>query len=508
MSHGSEHPPILTPLGIVRRQSIKNALAHLLGIVVGYFNVLWILPYCLPPGEIGMVRVLVSSASLLASFIPMGMHNIVLRYFPYYEDKRNGHAGFFLLALIVPIGGALIFSFFSYLLRAPIRGIFSENSPEILGYLPYVIPLGLILAYHKVLIAYSRSLLKAVVPMYIKNVALRVLTALAVIFYFLGDYLPQVLVNGYMLAYLLIAAFLAIYIASLGHFKLRPSFFRIPWQKIWEMLKYGTYVMLTAAGGVLVRNVDTIMLGSLAGLTETGVYSIAFFIGTVIEVPKRAVVQISTPLLAKARKNEDLDKVQELYEKTSINHFLLGGLILIGVWASIDDVFRIMPNGDAYTEGKMVVLYIGLAKLIAMLSGINSEIIMTSRFYRFNFVTVLVLAALTILSNFLLIPVMGIEGAALASLISLFLANLLRFFFLWFKEGLQPFTRKTLISLLVLGAILWIGSAMPTTGAPWIDILIRSSVILILFGTMTYTLRLSNDGRDLADQLINKYLRK
>ena len=96
--------------------------------------------------------------------------------------------------------------------------------------------------------------------------------------------------------------------------------------KIREIIVYGLYVLIGGASIMLVTRLDMLMIGSMLNLKEVAYYTLAFYIGSAIKVPGRSIVSISMPFLAKAWENQDFKQIQMIYEKSSINQFIVGGL--------------------------------------------------------------------------------------------------------------------------------------------------------------------------------------
>src|SRR5207245_4487278 len=103
----------------------------------------------------------------------------------------------------------------------------------------------------------------------------------------------------------------------------------------------------------------------------------------------------------------------------------------------------------SYLAAKWVFLFIGLTRIIDMGTGVNSQIIGTSSFWRVEFFSGLVLLALTLPLDYIMAKLFGIAGPALATLISLTIYNLIRYLFLLKKFHMQPFNGKTLLTLVV-----------------------------------------------------------
>jgi O-antigen/teichoic acid export membrane protein len=264
--------------------------------------------------------------------------------------------------------------------------------------------------------------------------------------------------------------------------------------------------MLIGAGGTqIVLQIDSIMVSGQLGLEATGIYTIAFFIGIVIEMPRRSIAQISSALIAQAFEKEDIPAVNKLYKQTAINQMIIGSLLLIGIWANLENLYSFIPNGQLYISGINVVLFIGLGKLSDMAFGTNGEIIVMSKHYKFNVIAVAILAFLTIGLNLILIPKYGIEGAAIASFLAMLIFNISKFLFVWIKFKIQPFSINTLKFLAIVGVVLFGNRLLPPLENVFFDILVRSIAITILFAILTLGLKVSVEVNGLFKKLITKF---
>jgi O-antigen/teichoic acid export membrane protein len=61
------------------------------------------------------------------------------------------------------------------------------------------------------------------------------------------------------------------------------------------MGSYALFGLLSSVGALLAFRVDTVMVASMTGTLNNGIYSIASFIVNVIEIPYHAVIVILTP---------------------------------------------------------------------------------------------------------------------------------------------------------------------------------------------------------------------
>ena len=108
----------------------------------------------------------------------------------------------------------------------------------------------------------------------------------------------------------------------------------------------------------------------------------------------------------------------------------------------------------------MVFFYVGLAKLIDVSAGVNGAIIATSDKYRFDLYINLVLIIVTIISNVIFIPKYGIEGAAMATALALFIHNMVKTLILYSLYQIQPFQISN-FKLLAIGLATFFLSAHP-----------------------------------------------
>ena len=205
----------------------------------------------------------------------------------------------------------------------------------------------------------------------------------------------------------------------------------------------------------------------------------AFFFGTLILIPSRALIKISAPVLADAWKENDLKTIGSVYSKSCISQFIIGLFILICLWINIENVFRILPQ--EYQSGRYVILFVAIANLIEMLAGTSGMLIQTSRYYPyltyFRGGSILVL----ILSNVILVPAFGITGAALAVLITRVFMTGVKFWLILKKFHLQPYDRKIVI-VLAIGIFSFLPALLlPQLKSLILDIGIRTIIVSVLY---------------------------
>jgi O-antigen/teichoic acid export membrane protein len=125
--------------------------------------------------------------------------------------------------------------------------------------------------------------------------------------------------------------------------------------------------------------------------------------------------------------------------------------------------------------------------------GLNGGVITTSKWYRFDTYANVILLVVTVSLNLVFIPKYGIIGAGMATAISLFFFNLAKYVFLKIKFGFEPFTWKSFAVLLLGIGTYLLSEIVPAQENFVVDILIRSTIIVLVFTPLAYLLKLSED---------------
>jgi len=271
------------------------------------------------------------------------------------------------------------------------------------------------------------------------------------------------------------------------------------------MANYGLFSMLGGLTTVIVWNVDILMLGSLAGLDQTAIYAIAFYMASVIAIPQRSINKIVSPLLADFIKNKEWDEVGSIYTKSSLNQLIPGIFIFGLIWINLDVVYQMMP--DFYAAGRWVVFIVGIGKIIEMITGANGLILINSKHYRVSFYTNLILIAVTIGANYIMIPLYGIEGAALASVLAILVYNGTKYIWVLVKMGLQPFTKKTVVVTVLGTAALSITQLFTFFDYYLTEAVVNSLIFVTLFGGPVIYFSISEDLNIMLKNLVDKWRR-
>ena len=499
-------------MGVIKRQGIKQSIVTYLGVVFGAINTLFIYPRMLP-ADYGLIRFIVDLSTLIFPMILLGFNQVSVRFFPDFKDDEKGHNGFQFFMITGVTTGILIFICLVGIFKEQIYGIYESKGTVYLENLIFVMPMAILAAYSFIFTTFSINHKRIAIPQIFNQLYMKMGLPILAILYLMEYISLQMILWGLVGIYAAALISNISYVKLLGQLHLKPNFSRLKDQAyLKEIFVFGGFGILGSIGTIIAWRIDVFMLGSLDfvdtatinNLESVAVYSIAIFLAGVISIPTNAINTIVQPIVAQAWKEQDTDQIQELYSKASLNLLIAGVFILILIWANIDSLYTFMKNGDTYKLGKYAFLCVGISRLFDMATSINTQIIGFSKFFRFNFYAILILSVLNIAANFLLIPSMQINGAAIATMSSLMLFNVMKFGFIWWKMGMQPFTWR-ILWILGIGALAYfIGTNIPTVGNFFVDIFLKSLVILFVYLVLILGIKVSPDVNQLFFQLINK----
>jgi len=488
-------------MGIIKTQSIIGTILSYLGVVLGFVTTALLFPNVLSQAEIGLLRLLVSVSVLFAQFSGLGFNAVTLRNFPYFRDLTKNHHGFLKLALLVNLSG-FILSLIVFLAIKP--WIIAENiekSALFVEYIYYLIPLIFFTTFFNALDSYFRAVYNAVKGALFKEVWQRIFIMIAVLLYYFNWIEFNQLVLLYVVSISLPTLLILWSIHKSGNLVFGDFRGFLTKDMIQNIRSVALYGIATSFSGVLILNIDVVMINDMLGLADTGIYSTTFYFGTLILIPSRSVIKIAVIVIADGWKSGDKEKIMEIYDKSNRTLSAIGLLLFFGLMLNLDEVFVIL--GQDFEPGRMVIVFIGLANLIEMFTSVSQYIISNSSHYKVITWFLVLFVVLLIITNLIFIPIYGLVGAAIASMIARFIYNLISWGFVYYKFQMQPFTWNY-FALIGIGLISFLlASIVPNFDWLLLDITIKSSAFLLLFVVMLYFSRFSEDVNQTMDKALD-----
>ncbi|MER3317449.1 MAG: polysaccharide biosynthesis C-terminal domain-containing protein [Allomuricauda sp.] len=483
-------------MGVVLKQSIQNTVVTYLGFFFGAINTLFLYTKILPAEYYGLVTFILASGAILMPLMAFGVHNTMVKYFSNHQEVEKD--SFFTLMLLIPLLGIIPVVLVGFIWHDPIGDWISRVNPMVKDYLWYVFFVGLAMAYFEVFYSWAKVHLKSVFGNFMKEVFARVGVSILLILFYFDVISLDIFFKCLVGLYLLRTVVIKIYAFTLRMPKLDFKF--STYTK--EILSYSFLIILGGSAALILLEIDKVMLNQFISIENVAYYGVSVYIATVIIVPSRAMHQITYPLTAELLNTNNAAGLDKLYKKTSLTLFIASGILFVLIILNLNDLYLMLPEN--YRNGFTIVFLIGLAKVMDSLLGNINSILYNSKYYRTVLVFGVCLAALTIILNYLLIPKLGLEGAALASFVSIFIFNLVKLIFVKLKFGILPFTSATfkVFSTLVLLAVLF--DLLQFQFHPIINISLKSLLIVVMYVGILYRFNISED----VTGFLSKWLKK
>ncbi len=474
-------------MGIVLKQSFRNTIIIYSAFLIGGINTIVFYPEFLESKFYGLVVYLLSTSNIIMPFLAFGAHFTMVKFFSSYETKEQKDK--FLSSLIfLPLIIALPLGFLWDYMHELIISRVTEDNKDVENYTFSIYIISVCCAYFEFFYSWTKVQLNTVFGNILKELWNRVVVMILLLSVFF-EFITKVEFIYYLTGAYILRTFVMMFYA----FKIYlPKFyFQFP-DNFSEIMKYSAYIILAGSAGAILLDIDKNMIPGKETIEKVAYYTVAVFIGSFIEAPSRAMTQILQPLTSKSLNDSDMVEVENLYKKSSINLFLVGGLFFLLINCGVHELFKMMPE-KGYAGGEYVVLMISLAKLYTMFLGNNGAIISNSKFYRITLPIGVGMALSVYFLNKLFYFQLdfGTDGLALATLITIIVFNSVKLFFVKSKFSMTPFTDKSwkmffILASLFLSFYFW-NFSIPTIEvfnrdiSPVFNIAFKSILITVLY---------------------------
>ena len=478
-------------MGIIQRQGLKGTAISYIGAILGALTVMFVYPYCMNTADIGLFRLILDAAGFFGLLALFGTGYSISYFYPYYNSNEKTYNQFFNFNLLISFFGFVVLTLILITSKNLVSIVYSKNSNEFLTYFLYIIPIIFFNNILTIIESQAQNLHRIVVPKIAREIILRVAVIILIILFYFKILNFSEVVIGYIISLFIVTLITIFYIVKISPYRLSftLNFNLIDRKK--EIIIYAFFIILAITGGIFSTRLDSFFLSSTDnGLNKNGIYTTVVFLILMMDMPIRSLLSISTPIVNESIKQNDIQKVEQLYKKTSVLLVFASLLIFALLWCNIDSIFNIMPNGKDFKIAKWVVLILGFSKIIDAATSINSIILSYSKYYRFSLVLSFMLGFLTILTAYILIPRFNFEGAAFSTAISMAIFQSLMCLIVFKIFKIHPFTKDTIKLVFVFVLLMLIVYLLPNFN-PFISIAYKSLIILLATYLIIFKLKIS-----------------
>ncbi len=491
-------------MNLIKKQGFYNSIILYAGTALGFFNLIILFQRFLTAQQIGFFNLIIAVSLLIVQITSLGFGSVIIRYFPYFKTDDKTHNGFPFYVFKVTLFAFLLVSLAYIAGNVFLFKLEDGNNGSSLFYKNYylILPVALFTLWYSLAETFSRATFNNIFPSFLREVVLKLLTSIAVLLIFFQVLVFQHFVYWYVAANFLILLFLLRYLKKQNMLKFSAVTETVKSQSP-QILKYGLYAMLAGGSFAMIQNIDTVLLKVFLGEAAVGYYGTFFGMAMVVSLPAKALSTTSYPIIAEAWKTNDLAKINKIYKKTSLVQFLIGCLLLIGLITNWQNILILLYKPE-YKNFYAVFIVIGLGFLFDITGGLNGAIISFSKHYKLVMYILVAAAILCALLNILLIPKLGMLGAAVAYSGTMFALNFTYWLYLALKYKLQPFNFKFLILIFIALISLAIGLLLPFFFNFYVDVFLRSAFVTIIYLSLCYGFKISADINEFMHQIVNK----
>lgn len=490
-------------MGVVIKQSFWGTAMAYLGVLVGYANTLYIRPKYFEMEQIGLFTLVTSNAMMLSPLCSFGFAGTYVKFFPSFKTTEERHALFTFHLLITLFFGGLIFGI-GILAKPWVASYFQETTPEYIKFLSVTGIVMLANSFFAVLMSYSNSILKVILPSIIQEVYLKLGSMLLVVGYAMGLYDFETAANGLAVVYTLTWIILLSYQYFVHKLRFNFDFHFINPIFLSSIFKYALFFLVTTISFGIFNNISNSQISSMLGSQYTGIFSTCFFIGVIVEMPRRNAAKVIAPIISQAFVENDMQRINSIFKRGSITMTTIGSLLMIGIITNISDLMAFIPKGNELALGIYVVIGVSVGKVLLMLSGFPGETITFSKHYLYNIVFQALTAVFLLTFNYFLIPIWGVSGAGISYLLTVSIDILLRLTFVYYHFKIHPFSIKHLTLLGIVTVVFLFAYHLDFGLTPILNIAVRSVLTAIVFALLVYLLKISEDITKIVDLGLSK----
>lgn len=208
-----------------------------------------------------------------------------------------------------------------------------------------------------------------------------------------------------------------------------------------------------ASGGVLIyTNTDTILLGFFMSESDVGIYRVAFQLASGAAFIVGAFYTVLLPKVSEWHTRGDFLMIENTVSR-AITYSLALAIPVTAGSVILSDKLMYFFYGASFQSGSTVLIILCLVQVVNIFMYLQTMCLSAMDMPRKSFIVTGISALLNVILNIILIPVYGIMGAAIATLVTLiinsFYANHLLKPFIKIKLDKKSFTNVCLSSLVM-----------------------------------------------------------
>ncbi len=217
------------------------------------------------------------------------------------------------------------------------------------------------------------------------------------------------LIGGY------IAGIILSGILCIRYFTFRPA--KFGFRHVKSLFIYGFWIFLISTGSTVFAYADTIFVGYFLTNGDVGVYRVAFQFTTAATFITTAIYSTLTPKISNWSANNQWEKIAPPVSRGITFSLILAIPVFVGGLLLADKLLYYFYGAD-FAAGAAACTILLLVQVISVFITLLGVALTASDHARQSFYATATAAVINIILNCILIPLIGINGAAVATVIS------------------------------------------------------------------------------------------
>lgn len=392
-------------VSFVRKMGLVGVTNFLIGI--GSIIIMAIITKNFTVQEYGIWVQVTVTIGLIPYIATLGLSDSMIRFLAALKDKKKIKEEFYSIVFV-----AVLFSLFVSFLLFLFSGVIAERLFDGNIIIALVLPLIIVVAsLDTLLLSYFRTfqqMKRYSVFMLLQSYSLIIFVA----YFAFYKYSIVMAVIGILISYMLIFLMMSVFILSNIGFKF-PKF-----KNLREYLSFGLPNIPSNLSLWILDSSDRYLIGILLGTSFVGYYSPGYAIGNIITMFASPLYVILFPVLSKYYDENEKDKVKTTLKYT-LKYYLAASIPSFFILSFLSKpILQILTTTQIAFEGYLITPFAALSTLLIGVCIIISQIILLEKKTKLIGFIWVIAAVLNIGLNITLIPIFGIVGAGLVTLVS------------------------------------------------------------------------------------------
>lgn len=426
----------------------KQSSITLLGSVISKilrFSFLVLITRIVSPNTYGIYTLTLSVVLFAKSLADLSVHRGIDYFIPQLlQDGENDKARFVLFsAALISVSTTSIITLILWVNIPLVSKLLNE--PELQSTLPILLLALPLLAFSDVVIRFFISIKDMRYHAYLKSILFplsQIVFTLALLII-----IPDVLALsvGYIIATSVMVASSAIIIMIRVKWVIGKIKYTFPISRI---LKYSFPLVFAGIIYATVGQIDFFLIGyfSTTGSTELGIYKISYLFSGNILIFLNSFAPVFKPMITETKGSIELFEAR--YSLASRWILILSLPVVISIFL-LPRVYLEIFFTSQYAAGATALMILCFGYMLNILVGPEGMVLEGMGHTRFTLINTTMMVLSNTLVGILLIPRLGIDGAAIGTATGMGIAVSLGVAEIYYLYGVHPFTRRT---FLVLGA--------------------------------------------------------